>query len=95
MNLVDVSKTKAAGHNVDLRSFKIRYTSDEPDVLYLDGKPLRLGNPGVAGRLITLREGDPEWTSRILPLHTQADLEAIGRVLDDKEPAALDRPAAR
>ncbi len=95
INLVDVGKTKEAGHNVDLRSFKIRYTSENPDVLFLDDKPLPLGHPGSAGRLITLREhGDPEWTSRLLPLHTQGDLEAIGRVIDGTETAALDAPTA-
>lgn len=88
IHLVDREKTKAAGQNVDKRVIAVKYASDAPTMLYLDGKAYDLANPPAAGakgvgplpgRLFILREeGDPIQTDRTLPLRHEQDLATLG-----------------
>jgi hypothetical protein len=77
IHLVDLEKTKTAGMNVDKRVITVKYTSDEPATLYLDGMGYDLasiagttatGALRLSGRIFILRdEGAPIQTSRTLP----------------------------
>jgi hypothetical protein len=77
IHLVDREKTRAAGKNVDKRVIAVKYTSDAPTKLFLDGKEYDL-SPS-AGRVFILRDaGEPVQTSRTLPLRDEKELTAIG-----------------
>ena len=88
VHLVDVEKTRAVGKNVDKRAIAVKYTSDAPRTLFLDGKaydlsrPARVTSMGAVespGRLFILREnGEPLQTNRTLPLRNEKDLVTIG-----------------
>lgn len=88
IHLVDAEKTKAAGKNVDKRVIAVKYTSDAPTKLFLDGKEYDLDPPrhvlptGLVdspGRVILLRdEGEPIHTARTSSLRNEKDLVSIG-----------------
>ncbi|NQT11224.1 MAG: DUF1549 domain-containing protein [Planctomycetes bacterium] len=89
VHLVDVEKTRAGRKgNVDKRKIALKYTSDNPDTLFLDGKayhlsrPLRASSKGalaMPGRIFILRdEGEPLQSHRTLPLRNKEDLVTIG-----------------
>ncbi len=88
VHLVDTEKTKAAGRNVDKRKIAVKYTSDAPTKLFLDGKAYDLATPTLAsskgalempGRIFLLRdEGEPFQTDRTLALRNEKDLVTIG-----------------
>ena len=87
IHLVDEEKTKAAGKNVDKRVIALKYTSDAPTLLYLDGKAYDLNAPWLTsdmgrisppGRMFILRdEGDSIQTNRTLALRDEKDFETI------------------
>ena len=88
LHLVDVWKSQIAGKTVSKRVVAVKYTSDEPTKLYLDGKAYDLARPVGAtgkgalellGRIFILRdEGEPIQTARTLPLRNEKDLVTIG-----------------
>ena len=85
LHLVDPEKTKAGGRNVDRRKIAVKYTSDAPTKLFLDGKAYELAAPGRAtamgaldmpGRIFVLRdEGEPLQTARTLALSNGRNLK--------------------
>ena len=80
VHLVDSELTRAAGHNVDKRELAVKYTSSEPDTLYLDGKAYALN---VSGRIFILRDkGEPVQVERTLPLRNKDDLVKLGALAD-------------
>jgi tRNA A-37 threonylcarbamoyl transferase component Bud32 len=95
-HLVDREGTRAAGHNVDKREIAVKYTSSEPDKLYLDGKAYELKTPAaetgqdtlkVPGRIFILRDaGEPVQTERTLPLRNMDDLVKLGTLAESEVP---------
>ena len=84
IHLVDAAKTKAAGKNVDKRVIALKYTSDGPGTLSLDGRDYDL----KAGRVFILRdEGAPEQLDKTMPLRDKADLEKLGELNKNTRPA--------
>ncbi len=90
VHLVDRRKTKAAGKNVDKRVIAVKYTSDEPTTLFLNGKAYDLAATprltpmgaleGAPGRVFLLRDkGEPFQTHRRLALRNEKDLASIGQ----------------
>jgi hypothetical protein len=88
--LVGHEKTKTAGKNVDGRVISVKYTSDAPTKLFLDGKAYDLAAPpritpmgafdAVPGRIFLLRDkGEPFQTERTLALRDEKDLATIGQ----------------
>lgn len=91
IHLVDSEKTKAAGKNVDKRVIAVKFTSDAPTTLLLDGKAYDLaalprltpmgGVESTPGRVFLLRdEGEPFQTDLTLALRNEQDLETIGEL---------------
>ena len=79
IHLVDAEKTKAAGQNVDKRKVALKYTSDAPGTLILDGKEYDLNSKG---RVFILRDqGEPEQLDKTMPLRDKADLEKLGALI--------------
>ena len=87
--LVDRAKTAIAGKNVNKRVIAVKYTSDAPTTLFLDGKAYdlaaqpRMTSMGALdeapGRVFLLRdEGEPFQTHRTLALRNEQDLATIG-----------------
>ena len=88
VHLVDSERTRAAGHNVDMREIAVKYTSSEPDTLYLDGKPYALN---TSGRTFIMRDrGEPVQVPRTLPLRNMDDLVKLG-TLTESELLKLDK----
>ena len=82
LSLIDKEKTRAAGKNIDKRKIAVKYTSDAPNTLFLDGEPYDLTK---AGRVFVLFDaGEPQRSERTLPLQNQGDLVAIGKLVDDE-----------
>ncbi|MFN0128291.1 MAG: ExbD/TolR family protein, partial [Verrucomicrobiales bacterium] len=90
VHLVDHEKTQATGKNVDKRVVAVKYTSDEPNTLYLDGKAYDLAaSPRLTpmgalveppARVFLLRdEGEPFQTQRTSALRDEKDLATIGQ----------------
>ncbi len=78
--LIDQEKTRTAGKNVDKRRFTVKFTSDAPDTLFLDGKPYDLTQPGRV--FVLFDTGEPQRSERTLPLQDQGDLVAIGKLIE-------------
>ena len=89
VHLADREKTKTAGKNADQRVVSVKYTSDAPTTLFLNGKAYDLAAPprvtpmgaleAAPGRILLLRDdGKPFQTHRTLALRNEKDLESIG-----------------
>ena len=82
--LVDAAKTAIAGKNVNKRAIPVKYTSDAPTKLYLDGKEFDLSPP--RGRIFILRDKDePVQTTRTLPLRNEKDLAELAKFANSVE----------
>ncbi len=93
IHLVDAEKTKAAGQNVDKRKVALKYTSDAPGTLILDGKEYDLN---TKGRVFILRDqGEPEQLDKNMPLRDKADLEKLGALVKKLAVAKLDEAEIR
>ena len=80
VHLVDSERMPVAGHHADKREIAVKYTSSEPDTLYLDGKTYALN---TSGRIFILRDmGEPVQVERTLPLRNKDDLVKLGIVAD-------------
>ena len=92
-------------HLKDKREIAVKYTSSEPDTLYLDGKAYALN---TSGRIFILRDqGEPLQIERTLPLRNANDLVQLGALADAKlleldatyqekvEPADNESPTAK
>ncbi len=86
IHLVDPEKTKLAGKNVDKRVVAVKYTSDAPDTLFLDGKAYGITRNAQPGRVFILRdEGAPVQADRTLPLRDEKDLADLAQFADSSE----------
>ena len=85
LHLVDLKKTRAAGQNVDIRKIAVKYTSDDPSTLYLDGTAYDLSPP--AGRVFLLQDtGPPIQTEHTVPLQKADDLPSVSALVEESLP---------
>ncbi len=86
VHLVDTAATQLAGKNVDKRVVSVKYSSDDPTTLFLDGKSFKLSEkPGVTG--------DSEAPGRIFLLSDKGDPIQIHQTVSLSDDKALDRIA--
>lgn len=86
--VVQIKDVSVPGSDRIKREFKVLYSSDDPNTLFLDDKAYILNQPieatlkgaiGMSGRIFILQEkGDPFQTDRTLPVRNEKDLETIG-----------------
>jgi ankyrin repeat protein len=86
--VVQIKDVSVPGSDRIKREFKVLYSSDDPDTLFLDDKAYVLNQPieatlkgaiEMSGRIFILQEKeDPIQTDRTLPMRSEKDLETIG-----------------
>ncbi|HWB05001.1 MAG TPA: M56 family metallopeptidase [Verrucomicrobiales bacterium] len=103
--VVQIKDVSVPGSDRIKREFKVLYSSDDPNTLFLDDKAYVLNQPieatlkgaiGMSGRIFILQEkGDPIQTDRTLSVRNEKDLETIGefakRDLEERETYGANR----